>query len=980
MRMVCPVFIGRQKQLSALGQILDFAMSGSGRTVLLEAEAGMGKSRLTDEMISQARSSGYEILVGRCFESERFVPFTVLGDLLTDSEQRRRDEIPNRTDTVEPAAWERSVQADVTDARGPGARHQQVMRTLMQHVSGLANDRPVLIVIEDLHWIDDASLAVVDALSRRIARMPVVLHLTCRPEDAHVPIEHVIAGMHRSGVLSAIALDALTVAETAAFIRSLFDLDQPPGAAFVRALHNLTSGNPFFMEEVVGALVASGDIYRTGGIWERKALDALAIPRSVEAAVVAHMTGLGPDARRVVEIAAVLGQRFEARLLDELSGVDEAVLTRALRELVDSSILVEESADEFRFRHALIQHAIVDRMLLREQRALRKTAMKALMDRGADSGARSSDIARHAYAAESWEEALSYAMNAGARALSLGAPQAAIAQFDIALDAAARMGVDPPWRVVHGRAKALDTIGDFDAARVDFERAECIGKVAGSIRDEWAAALDLGFLWCSRNYAEARPHLERALVISRASGEDELLAHSLNRIGNWLANANEPDAGLDHHLQALEIFRRLGDRHGEAQTLGMASMAHTIGGDLVSAARLNREAIPIFRELDDQIGEASSMGPDLPNILFDIVAYVGVGTVRGMREHAARAATLARQSSWAAGESYASSLFGASTFVSGDLGEGIAEMRKAHELAASIDHQEWMVLSSWGLANLFLEIGNLQEAASLLEGARDLAHAIHGQSWIVNTTASLAMVRVREGRLADAAALLGPTGHGMRNLAQGDRLHWLAQAELRLAEGQVDEATVIVDRLYATARNLSHEGELSMLALIKAEALLQTGKPEDALALLDAALATTMEQGARTTEACLRIRRVRVLEALGRRDDAFQERDVASDLVTQMAHTLLPGNDRARYLAWALGQLPPGYREKRQTGRGGLTRREEEVAGLVATGLTNREIADQLFIAERTVESHVSAILRKLGFTARTQIAAWTVEQDRPRP
>src|SRR5690606_21255560 len=102
MRLVCPVFIGRQKQLSALGQILDCAMSGSGRTVLLEAEAGMGKSRLTDEMVSQARSSGYEILVGRCFESERFVPFTVLGDLLTDSEQRRRDEIPNRTDTVEP--------------------------------------------------------------------------------------------------------------------------------------------------------------------------------------------------------------------------------------------------------------------------------------------------------------------------------------------------------------------------------------------------------------------------------------------------------------------------------------------------------------------------------------------------------------------------------------------------------------------------------------------------------------------------------------------------------------------------------------------------------------------------------------------------------------------------------------------------------------------------------------------------------------
>jgi DNA-binding NarL/FixJ family response regulator len=982
MRIACPEFIGRQEQRTAVGTLLDSAASGAGRTVLLESESGMGKSRMTEEIVARARTAGFEVLIGRCFESERFVPFAVLDDVLMEADQHGNEGAPlaaaSGLDPVEPAGVDQGPPVGLMDARPPGNRYQQILRTLLHHVARLASDQPVLIVIEDMHWIDDASLPVVDALSRRLAHMPVVLLLTCRKEEVPGPVEHVIAGMHRSDVLTVIGLEALTIAETTAFIRSVFGLDQPPGAAFVRALHSLTGGNPFFMEEVLGALVASGDIYRTGRIWERKALDALAIPRSVQAAVATRTSGLSADARRVMEIAAILGQRFEVGLLDELAGIDEAALLRALRELVDASILVEESADEFRFRHALIQHAIEDRMLLREQRVLHKAAMRALMDRRPDS-ARPSDIAHHAYMAESWEEARSHASRAGTQALAMGAPQAAVAQFDMALDAAARMGADPPWEAVHGRAKALDTIGDFDAARVDYELAQRIGKANGSVRDEWEAALDLGFLWCSRNYAEARPLLERALEIARASGEDALVAHSLNRIGNWLANANEPEAGLEHHLQALEVFRRLGDRHGEAQTLDMASMAYTMGGDLVSAARLNREVIRIFRELGDQIGEASNAGPNLPNILFDMVTFVGVGTVQGMREHATRAVSLARQSSWMSGEAYATSLLGASTFVGGDPGEGIAVLRNAYDLAASIDHHEWMVLSSWGLANLLMETGSLEEAVSLLEDARDLALRIQSQSWIVSTTASLAMARVRQSRLADASELLDPTGDGLRSATEGDRLHWLAQAELRLAEGRFEDALEIVEGLYATAKNLSHEGDLPILALIKVTALLQARQPEQALALVDAALATTLAQGARTTEARLRAIRVHALDVLGRHDEAVQERDVVSGHIAEMARTLQPGKERDRYLAWALDQLPPSYRKAPQTGRGGgLTRREEEVAGLVSTGMTNREIAERLFIAERTVESHVSAIMRKLGFTARTQIAAWTVERDHP--
>ena len=185
----------------------------------------------------------------------------------------------------------------------------------------------------------------------------------------------------------------------------------------------------------------------------------------------------------------------------------------------------------------------------------------------------------------------------------------------------------------------------------------------------------------------------------------------------------------------------------------------------------------------------------------------------------------------------------------------------------------------------------------------------------------------------------------------------------------------IADRLYATAKNLSNEGDVPVLKLVKVPIFLQTDRPEHALTLLDAAIGTVRTEGAKTTESRLRVLRVTALHALGRRDDARQERDTAARLIREMAETL-PEEEREAYLAWALAPLPSAYREQPRTNDARrLTRREGEVAGLVSTGPTNREIGEKLFIAERTVESHVAAIMRILGFTARTQIAAWTVEQ-----
>src|SRR5262249_12282949 len=153
-----------------------------------------------------------------------------------------------------------------------------------------------------------------------------------------------------------------------AMLGALLDLPTPATAEFRAALYALTEGNPFFVEEVVRALVAAGEITRTGVGWERRPLAELRVPRSVQDAVQRRGRALGAPARRVLSLAAVLGRRFDFALLRELTGLGEAGLLTRVKELIAAQLVVEESADRFAFRHALTRQAVYAGLLARERR------------------------------------------------------------------------------------------------------------------------------------------------------------------------------------------------------------------------------------------------------------------------------------------------------------------------------------------------------------------------------------------------------------------------------------------------------------------------------------------------------------------------------------------------------------------------------------------------------------------------------------
>jgi predicted ATPase len=292
-------------------------------------------------------------------------------------------------------------------------------------------------------------------------------------------------------------------------LQAIFDLRRPVPTEFLEPIYTLTEGNPFFIEEVLKALVAAGDVFYADDGWTRKSMQELHIPLSVQEAVQRRTGQLRADARRLLTVAAVAGRRFDFALLQQVAGQEEDELLAVIKELVAAQLVVEETAEQFAFRHALTRQAVYAQLLGRERQAMHRiigVAVEQLypsaLDPATSSGeaAQVADLAYHFYEAGEWRKALDYARRAGEQAQSLYAPRAAVEQFTRALAAAHHLAQAPSLTPLYRlRGLAYDTLGEFEQARADLETALELARAAGDQRGEWRLLLDLGQMWASRN-------------------------------------------------------------------------------------------------------------------------------------------------------------------------------------------------------------------------------------------------------------------------------------------------------------------------------------------------------------------------------------------------------------------------------------------------------------------------------------------------
>jgi len=934
------------------------------------------------------------ILQGNCFESDQSYPYAPVLDLLRiffnthalEDFLQSSGSVANEFIKLFPELDNGLLDIGMLSERDPQQEKRRLFAALAQFFILQATKQPVLLIVEDLHWSDDSSLEFLLYLARRCTNQPMLMIFTYRNDEVYSSLRHWLAQLERERLIQELALAKFSQNDVEAMLNAIFHQQYSIHLDLLDSLYTLTEGNPFFIEEILKSLIAAGELVFTDGRWVGRPANELHIPRNIQDAVQQRTVRLSEAAREILTLASVAGQRFDFALLQQLTNHDEQQLLALMKELIAAQLVIEESADQFAFRHALTRQAIYAELLGRERRALHKAIAETIERHYATTlDSYLAVLAYHYYKAEVWDKAFQYGQLAGEKAQALYSPRAAIEQYSQALHAAQCLKILPPATLYRRRGQAYETLGDFEQAQSDYKHSLDIARNAHDGAAEWQSVIGLGFLWSGRDYEQAGTYYHQAIELARTLNDPKLEAHSLNRMGNWHLNIEQISEALRYHRDALTIFQELQDRQGIAETLDLLGMTSYAGGDLVQGTVYYNQAISLFRLLDDRNGLNSSLATmTLRGPTQQTDTMVSVVSLTEVIQESEEALKIAREIDQPPAEAYALFQLALCLGSQGKYTHAFECVQRSIEIADEIEHRQWMAASRCILGVLYFDILALTTAQQHFEQALKLAQEIGSLLWIRIASGYLASTLILSGDFAHTEivlnAVLDPqTPH--QTMAQ--RLMWCARVELALQQGNPALALEITDQLIATDPNTSDGRNILRVSKLRGEALVALHRTAEAKVELEAAQKIANALGARPMLWRITVLLGNFYKAQADHEEAEQAYSTARMLIEELAATMPDESLRDNFLHTAMALLPHirplSPAKARKQAFGGLTVREREVAVLIARGKSNREIADMLVVSERTIETHVSSILSKLNFTSRTQIATWAIEKGLTR-
>jgi DNA-binding CsgD family transcriptional regulator/Tfp pilus assembly protein PilF len=1010
--MISPHLVGRASQLESLHLLVEQAKRGEGHMALISGEAGIGKSRLVSEVKSYAATQGYLLLQGNCFPNDIHYPYAPLLDLLRSLYASQQNGIivspptkkastptgktPSRREKLERLARDifpllpEFVPEQTTPrvSLEPEQEKHRIFAVLANFFISLSASSPILLIIEDVHWSDSTSLDFLHTLARRTKSHPIFLMVTYRHDEVRSELSSWLAQIKRERLAQEIKLSHLSRNDVDLMLSALFDPQQTSldmrrflHGELLDTLYTLTEGNPFFVEETISTMIAAGNIFYALGYWNHRSQPAAPIPKSVQDAVQQRTQQMGEAAKRVLTLAAVAGRQFDFVLLQQITQHNEQQLIQILKELVSAQLVIEESAEQFAFRHALTRQAIYSRLLARERSLLHRTIAETMERYSSETpDTPLEDLAYHFYQGRVWQKAYDYAQRAGEKALRLYSHRAAIDYFTWALDAAHHLSLPPSPSLYRARGQAYETLGEFEHAQQDYTGALNAAQKMNDRIAEWQSAIDLGFRWAGSDYKKAEGWFRHALTLAESLDDPSLHARSLNRIGNWHLNVEQLHEALRYHQEALTIFQERGDKRGIAETLDLLGMASCLGGDLIQGTAYYQQVIPLFRELGDKPGLISSKASlAICGPTFQTDTMITVESLTEACQNAEDAVKIAREIGHRSGEAYALFQVGLCLGSQGEYGRAFEAVKQSLNIAEEIEHREWQIAAHTVLGGIYSSMLALPQAYVHFEQALSLADEIGSLFWKLMATGYLASAAILLHDFAQAEKLLqAALSPDTPAETMGQRLVWCASVELALAQGHPTDALEIIDRLIASSAK-GAEGQNSLRIMkLRGEALVMLQRSAEAELAFEAAREIARTQGVRPIHWRISIALGSLYQTLGRKTETEQALATARTLIQELAATIADDALHDNFLQQAMAMLPHtrplSAKHVAKSTFGGLTEREREVARLIAEGKSNQEIADSLIVSKRTIETHVGNIMFKLDCTSRTQIAVWAVD------
>ena len=942
-----PVIRGREAETAILSETLDQVESGRRAVALIEGEPGIGKTRLLDATLADARRRGVQVAAGRAEELERTRPFGVMADAFGCA---RSSPDPRRAAIGELlAAGGDGARDPITVTSDPGLRFR-VVDALADLVEELALPGPLVIGVDDLQWADPSSLLTLSALSRRVEYLPVGLIACFRPSPRPPELDRLAASLASAGG-RLLSLGGLTEQAVTDLVTDA--VAAMPGRGLLAGIAG-AAGNPLFVTEMLAALAQEGLIETSGG---RAEVAQVILPPTLRLTILRRLSFLPDDTLHALRAASILGSSFTITDLSVTMARPALELFQVLAEAIMARVLEDDGA-RLRFRHDLIRDAIYEDLPAAIRRGLHREAGQRLARAGAPSLQVAEHLARGAGQGDT--EAISW--------LARAAREAEARSPDVAAD-------------LMGRAVGLMSAADPGRDRLLADQAGSL-MLAGRIPDAAAACRELldrhhdpaadGPVRISLGHALlAQGQLHDALQQLERAGQSPALSDAERGAAQaWAGFARISLGDLDGAAalaeQARSAVASVGDHQTTSIVMSTEARISESRGHLQEALEIAEEAVRRADQSPGRLGHRFPVCVTRGRILIELDrpqearSALGAG-LRICEELGVRWALATHQLYLAYGR-----------FLAGEWDDALAELEASLKLAEEIGEIYSLGYAHGLLSRISLHRNDLNRAREAAAAAdRNLVGwgAGHSMTWVAWPRALILEAGGEPGRALDTMAGLWDwcvsSGLALECPAIGPDL-----VRLALAAGDLGRASEVS----ATVAEVASGNDVAWMT---GEALRCQGLVEDDREILQAAadahtpgtrplgLALACEEagGALTRHGPAERARPLLDQAVG----IYERLGAARDLARAEAALREAGIRRGRR----------GTRSRPQFGWRSLTPTERTVADLVTEGLSNPQIGERLYISHRTVQTHLAHIFAKLDISSRAQLAAKVTRRHR---
>lgn len=623
--------IDRKDELEELKHYKELVSSGEGKNVFLEGETGIGKTRIAEKFLQICEKEGFKVLKSKCLYYESSEPYLPFYDVLEDELKEKRKEAtqmgmgfamtsPTESSDTGPLSMLGGVEGEESESSETSVtdRRELMFNQISDLLIEISEERPVIFFLDDLQWIDESSAALMQHLARKVPDHKIMLFGAYREDELkyaeeELPLQDILNRMKQEDLVKIIRVSRLDQLSVSEYIADYIGLEEVPDD-FSWKLYRESEGNPFYLTEILDALLREGIIEPGSFFWDvEDKISEISVPSSIKEITTRRIEKLDRDQKKVIYFGALIGNEFDFELLEKVVNVDVVALLDIIEDLVEQGIIkeVEHSENElYRFNHSQTRTALIEEMGRSRKRVSHSKIGEALEEFYSDElEDHYYDLSKHFFEGKKYDKAYDYSLKSAEKALVSLDISRAINLYERSLESL-RNARDVEERD-EKEMDILITLGelhlDLSNTKESKEMFEQLLKKAEKIDDEEKKALALRRLGHVYNnldkYRKAKEYLDKAFEFAKNLEDKSGLAEALRGLGHLRWRSGEFEPAKEHYQKAIENAKRSGSNKELALNYIELGNVFAQQGEHDRAMQFFEKSIPILQSMNiyDQI-------------------------------------------------------------------------------------------------------------------------------------------------------------------------------------------------------------------------------------------------------------------------------------------------------------------------------------------------------------------------------------------